>query len=1284
MRGKANVHPESFQFIEDLESKDVIDYLEEASFVTVKPVSYNNIVYKNKEVENMVVVQPTTDDESDRSFLGVMDGSCVPMGGTPVTVTGIQDDLVEVESCFTTHKEEHPSVGDEIMVRIFEQHNNGSMGGTEVGIPVFIPNGKYKAGNELKITISKKTESYFVGEVVLDINQESFKIEDLDGVEIEGRGDAQRGIWDGVPIDVIPLEVTDLEPERLVVTGETTEAVEAKWDLSSAAENNVLIESGEEITFEIRDADGDSCIGFYNGYPIVCSDVHAFPTECEGEQIRGIIENVEPDKATVSLLHLPKTEEKIDIKILGLHKQSAIAVSDEYLMRLPETKFVSVDDEISVIVTSQGGKITEVSAGECIDVRVGEEITFEITEAKGDSCVGYYQGFPVVCSVSGAFPDGCESRQIKARVQEHKSDRLVVSLSHPPETEQELDVEILGLHGQDGIAVSDGYLMRLPETKFVSVGDEISVIVTSQGGKITEISAGECIDVRAGEEITFEITEAKGDSCVGYYQGFPVVCSVPGAFPDGCESRQIKARVQEHKSDRLVVSLSHLPETEQELDVEALGHYKSDIIATGSRYLVRIPAVEVVSNGDLLRVAVKSRTEKITQMSVAARNIFQSGNDDLLVRLPETTGEYTIIDDEFPVITSHLPNIKSPVTLGVSDVNTDSVVPTVTALPESHVPRVSDHMVTKRTRADEMVAIGVGEELPVELPLLSAIEADTIEIRVGEIARGRVFGVFAGDGDRDKESFHEYFIHLQLAELAYAKQDYEKVHETLVSARNQLNPDQSVLDAILTAHIPLIDLVCVTNIEEVQPREIEEERERLTDLRKRIEKSNASDEIRTYLQACDLELKAAINFIEAVNGATQESQTSLQSIARGYDSRDDVTEGVAHASRALTTAVETDFSMFVPSNELRLFVEKLRHSYPISVDELSQIPKPKQDANWLGHFVSSEYTDTFGERLRNKGKENNIEIWTRPSVPNTFGVWSADGVELTNKEATPEPGTQTEKYSLVSEEVVRETNSSGDSFGDKKASDKKSTITNKEKVEPKHSKSPDSDTPEKTENVEASPSWDGDRHETTPPSKDDSEVNTKPDSTTDAEIREGELAKPSSTNHAEAEERSKKEQELGTTQKENDDRVEIDGRNKVTPTSAPDIDVTEKLRELRRKAEQDATEDPVVQSSGNVSTKPRTRYTRSPKIRQYARTRADGVCELCDDSAPFVKPDGEPYLEVHHVNELGDGGADDPSLVVALCPTCHMEIHYGRRGTEMNDALREKLEAGLGDVGATK
>lgn len=97
-------------------------------------------------------------------------------------------------------------------------------------------------------------------------------------------------------------------------------------------------------------------------------------------------------------------------------------------------------------------------------------------------------------------------------------------------------------------------------------------------------------------------------------------------------------------------------------------------------------------------------------------------------------------------------------------------------------------------------------------------------------------------------------------------------------------------------------------------------------------------------------------------------------------------------------------------------------------------------------------------------------------------------------------------------------------------------------------------------------------------------------------------------------------------------------------------------------------------SDGLGQSAPRKIYQRSRKVVHYVLMRADGVCESCEKQAPFLKKNGTPYLEPHHVNRLSDGGLDHPRFVGAVCPSCHREIHSGMQGASMNEKLKRRLE----------
>jgi hypothetical protein len=73
----------------------------------------------------------------------------------------------------------------------------------------------------------------------------------------------------------------------------------------------------------------------------------------------------------------------------------------------------------------------------------------------------------------------------------------------------------------------------------------------------------------------------------------------------------------------------------------------------------------------------------------------------------------------------------------------------------------------------------------------------------------------------------------------------------------------------------------------------------------------------------------------------------------------------------------------------------------------------------------------------------------------------------------------------------------------------------------------------------------------------------------------------------------------------------------------------------------------------------------------YVLKRANGHCEACKKAAPFLRKDGTPYLEPHHIKRVADGGPDHPRFVGAVCPTCHRIIHHGEGGVKLNAELEQ-------------
>ncbi len=118
----------------------------------------------------------------------------------------------------------------------------------------------------------------------------------------------------------------------------------------------------------------------------------------------------------------------------------------------------------------------------------------------------------------------------------------------------------------------------------------------------------------------------------------------------------------------------------------------------------------------------------------------------------------------------------------------------------------------------------------------------------------------------------------------------------------------------------------------------------------------------------------------------------------------------------------------------------------------------------------------------------------------------------------------------------------------------------------------------------------------------------------------------------------------------------IDGSS----TEAIDLDLRVRSALLASEVERKraVAQMPAVPEKMTVTT---TVFKRNPFVIAQVLLRSNGRCEGCHNPAPFLRPDGSAYLEVHHVQRLADGGLDTEENAQALCPNCHRERHFGAR-----------------------
>lgn len=76
-------------------------------------------------------------------------------------------------------------------------------------------------------------------------------------------------------------------------------------------------------------------------------------------------------------------------------------------------------------------------------------------------------------------------------------------------------------------------------------------------------------------------------------------------------------------------------------------------------------------------------------------------------------------------------------------------------------------------------------------------------------------------------------------------------------------------------------------------------------------------------------------------------------------------------------------------------------------------------------------------------------------------------------------------------------------------------------------------------------------------------------------------------------------------------------------------------------------------------------FERNPFVTEFAKRWAIGICQLCENPAPFQNKKGEPHLHTHHIEWLSRGGEDSIENTIALCPNCHDRMHILDNSTDV-------------------
>jgi 5-methylcytosine-specific restriction protein A len=91
-----------------------------------------------------------------------------------------------------------------------------------------------------------------------------------------------------------------------------------------------------------------------------------------------------------------------------------------------------------------------------------------------------------------------------------------------------------------------------------------------------------------------------------------------------------------------------------------------------------------------------------------------------------------------------------------------------------------------------------------------------------------------------------------------------------------------------------------------------------------------------------------------------------------------------------------------------------------------------------------------------------------------------------------------------------------------------------------------------------------------------------------------------------------------------------------------------------------------------------TVFVRDAAVAEYAKRLANGLCDLCEQPAPFNNKQSAAYLECHHIVWLAKGGEDTIGNTVALCPNCHRKMHILNRKVDKEKLSKRATEKELG------
>jgi 5-methylcytosine-specific restriction protein A len=120
-------------------------------------------------------------------------------------------------------------------------------------------------------------------------------------------------------------------------------------------------------------------------------------------------------------------------------------------------------------------------------------------------------------------------------------------------------------------------------------------------------------------------------------------------------------------------------------------------------------------------------------------------------------------------------------------------------------------------------------------------------------------------------------------------------------------------------------------------------------------------------------------------------------------------------------------------------------------------------------------------------------------------------------------------------------------------------------------------------------------------------------------------------------------------------------KHAIYNSSSYDDELNKRIKDSKKLFQEDRLKQLVASSKIPEKVEVTThRFIRNANVIVEVLNRANGICENCKSEAPFLRSkDKTPYLEVHHIKKLADGGEDTVENALAVCPNCHRQLHFG-------------------------